>query len=150
MRAGTASRVWRTIFVVQGIVLLAFGIAGLLITTLAGSISLSREANLLIIQSNVVHSGLLALVGAGSLIAARWHSAMLAWAFAQTAGFILLFLYGTAQSTANKSSTWLYLDPAENFLHAALAIAGFVMLCGVAAIRSPRVPGSHSRPHPTY
>ena len=129
-----ASRIWRSILSAQGAVLVLLGGVGLALTSLGKGPQPWNEVRVLVFPLNSVHSGFLAAVGLGSLIAARWHAATLLWAFAQCAGFVFLFVYGTAQSTADKASTWLWLDPSENFLHAALAVIGFVILCGTAAV----------------
>ncbi|WP_188987257.1 DUF4383 domain-containing protein [Saccharopolyspora thermophila] len=128
---------WQVVLVAQGLVLVVLGLAGLV----SGGWQTSGDYPALwIFQFNAAHSSLLLGWGVLAVVASWWRWSTAAFAAAQMVGGILLFLYGTAESTVGESRTVLSLDPAENFLHAGLAVLGFLILCGVASApaRGPR------------
>lgn len=127
------SAVWRLVIMIEAAILILLGIAGLTIDGMHGGWNWRNDTPLLFFQINSVHSVFLTAVGLVALLAAPWQRTLIWWAAAQATGFTVLFLYGTAQSTADRSSTVFQLDPTENFLHAGLAIAGFVILVGANA-----------------
>lgn len=126
---------WRLVHAVEGVLLMVLGAAGLIALTVP-----PEDQPLVVFELNPAHAvlllvtGVLAVVSTWSLRTIRWFAA------AELVVFLVLFLYGTAQSTANESSTIFALDPPENFLHAALALLGFIVLCGAYV-----VPGSAGR-----
>lgn len=138
-----ASVGWQLVAMIEGAVLVLLGAAGLIVDRMHGGWDWHNDAPLLFFQINSTHSVFLIAVGLAAILAAPWQRTLTWWAAAQFAGFIVLFLYGTAQSTADRSSTVFELDATENFLHAGLAAAGFVILVGANA--RPRLRAR--RPH---
>jgi hypothetical protein len=97
---------------------------------------------------NSAHSLVLLVVGIVVCAAAYRHGTTLVTSGLLCVGFVFLFMYGAAQSTADKASTWLWLDPPEIFLHAALAIVNFVVFFGACMVpwwrrRSQKLLGAH-------
>ncbi|GAA2788675.1 hypothetical protein GCM10010470_24140 [Saccharopolyspora taberi] len=129
---------WRSVISVEGLGLVLLSGAGLLMTVPSQP---TDEVTVLFLPLNPVHSGLLLVAGVLAAIAARWCRGLAVFAAAQAAGFAALCCYGSA----DKASTVFLLDPPETFLHAALAFAGFVTLCGLTAARprgvAQRAPG---------
>jgi hypothetical protein len=121
--------IWILVHVVQGVLLIVLGAVGLIALTVP-----PEDQQVVLFELNPAHAllllvtGVLAVVSAWTLRTIRWFAA------AELAVFLVLFLYGTAQSTANESSTIFSLDPPENFLHAALALLGFIVLCGAYVV----------------
>ncbi|CAM04738.1 uncharacterized protein DUF4383 [Saccharopolyspora erythraea NRRL 2338] len=129
-----ASMAWRLVLAAVGLVLVGFGTAGLVALGTGPGLGLDNEADVLFLRLNSGHSVLLVVVGALSMGFATNHTGMLRWSLFMFAAFTALFLYGTAQSTADKTTTWFRLDPAEMFLHAGLALVGFVVAVGAGAV----------------
>lgn len=129
-----ASLIWRAVLAAEGIVLIGLGAATLIVLAFTAGLSPSQEAQPTFFPFNSAHGALLLAVGCVTILMARWHKSLITWSAVLCVGFVVLFLYGTAQSTADQSSTWLWLDPAENFLHAGIAVVNFIVLSGAAAV----------------
>jgi hypothetical protein len=138
-----ASVVWRLVVTIEAAILMLLGIAGLTVDRMHGGWNWHNDAGLLFFRINPVHSAFLIAVGLAAMFTATWQRTLVWWAAAQATGFTVLFLYGTAQSTAEKSSTVFELDATENFLHAGLAAAGFVILAGATAYPGFRIRWPH-------
>ncbi|GAB3289454.1 DUF4383 domain-containing protein [Parasphingorhabdus pacifica] len=123
---------WRTVGSLQGLVLILLAAVGLIMAAGEQRPLARSEAPLLLFDLNPAHAVLLLATGVLSLLSAQWRTSLLWFSVAETTGFVVLFLYGTAESTAGEGRTPLELDAAENFLHAGLALIGFCMLCGVS------------------
>lgn len=104
--ARKASMIWRLLLSAMALIMLALGLAGLITLIASTGFALRHEVNILGYALNPAHSILLLAVEAATLIAARWHGTLLSWCAVLFAGFIVLFLYGTTQCTAQTSSTW--------------------------------------------
>ena len=118
----------RVVGILQGIVLIVIAVVGLI----GAQQQPVAETPMVLFDLNPMHALLLLVIGVLSLIAAQWRASLLWFSVAETVGFLVLFLYGTAESTAGESRTPLALDPAENFLHAGLAVVGFFIMCGIS------------------
>jgi peptidoglycan/LPS O-acetylase OafA/YrhL len=121
---------WGLVLAAEGLVLILLGLLGL---ANAGWRASDDVPVLVVFELNTAHSVLLLVVGVLALIAAPWRRGVTVFAATQMVLGVLLFVYGTAESTADKSRTPFSLDPAENFLHAGLAVVGFIVLCAVAS-----------------
>ena len=128
------SMVWRLITSIEGLALVLLGGAGLIVLAANTEFRLADGATVGFLPLNWAHSALLIAAAALTVVFAYRHDSILMWSLLTCAAFTVLFLYGTAQSTAQKSSTWLWLDPPENFLHAGIAIVSFVILCAAGAV----------------
>jgi hypothetical protein len=135
VKSTTAWLVWRSILTAEGLALVLIGASGLVSTSRAPGPPLSREPNVLLFQLNPAHSALLLLTGLIAVVAAQRLRSFVWWSAVQMVGFLLLFLWGTAQSTAQETSTPFLFDAAENFLHGGLAALGFVLLIGGVSVR---------------
>lgn len=143
---------WQLVAMIEGAALVLLGAVGLIVDRMHGSWDWHNDAPLLFFQINSTHSVLLIVVGLATMLTAPWQRTLTWWAAAQFTGFTVLFLYGTAQSTADRSSTVFELDATENFLHAGLAVVGFVILVGANAYpwfrtRRPRRLSTYLRRH---
>jgi uncharacterized protein DUF4383 len=118
---------WQLLLGAEGMVLVLLGLLGLANAGWRASVDVPV---LVIFQLNTAHSVLLLVAGVLALIAAPWRFGVVLFAAVQMIGGIMLFVYGTAESTVGEGRTPFSLDPAENFLHAGLAILGFLILCG--------------------
>ncbi|MER5387585.1 DUF4383 domain-containing protein [Saccharopolyspora sp. NPDC002686] len=125
---------WQLLLAAEGLLLIALGLLGL---ANAGWHASGDVPVLLVFQLNTAHSLLLLSFGAVAVLAAPWRRCAVLCATVQTVGGVLLFVYGTAESTLDKGRTPLLLGPAENFLHAGLAVLGFVILCGLESMPRP-------------
>lgn len=132
----TASRAWSAVLDVEGAFLVALGLLAL---ATAGWHPSHDVAVLGVFHLNTPHAVLLVVVGALALAASPFRRGMMVFATVQMVGGLMLFVYGTAESTVSPTRTALELGPAENFLHAGLAVLGFIVLCGVSAARPERV-----------
>ncbi|MGP4015082.1 DUF4383 domain-containing protein [Saccharopolyspora sp. 5N708] len=125
---------WPLVLAAEGLVLILLGLLGL---ANAGWRASDDVAVLVIFELNTTHSILLLVAGVLALVAVRWRRGVVVFAASQMVVGVLLFVYGTAESTAGEDRTPFSLDPAENFLHAGLAVLGFIILCGVTSAPSP-------------
>ncbi|GAA4864846.1 DUF4383 domain-containing protein [Saccharopolyspora rosea] len=139
----TGARTWSAVLDVEGAFLVALGLLAL---AGAGWHPSHDVAVLGVFHLNTAHAVLLVVVGAFALAASPFRRGMLVFATVQMVGGVLLFLYGTAESTVSPTRTALELGPAENFLHAGLAVLGFIVLCGVSAARPGRGERHRRRP----
>ncbi|MGI8306683.1 DUF4383 domain-containing protein [Saccharopolyspora hattusasensis] len=128
---------WQLLLGAEGLVLVLLGLLGL---ANAGWRASGDVPVLVVFHLNTAHSVLLLIVGVLALLAAPWRRAVALFAALQMVGGVLLFVYGTAESTAGEGRTPFLLHPAENFLHAALAMLGFIILCGVESTPRPARP----------
>lgn len=129
-----SSHRWRWALGAEGLLLIALGATGLVLLLSTSGPQLSNEARVLLFPLNSAHSALLVIVGLLTVGATNRHGSLLWWSLAMCTGFVGLFLYGTGQSAGDKSTTWLWLDPSENFLHAGIALVSFVILLGSCAV----------------
>ncbi|MEV0084601.1 DUF4383 domain-containing protein [Saccharopolyspora sp. NPDC050642] len=124
---------WQLVLGAEGLLLILLGLLGL--------VNAGRPAGgatvLVVFHLNTAHSVLLLVAGALALVAAPWRRGVALFAAVQMVGGVMLFVYGTAESTAGEGRTPFLLHPAENFLHAGLAVLGFIILCGVESTPRP-------------
>ncbi|MEV6229833.1 DUF4383 domain-containing protein [Saccharopolyspora shandongensis] len=122
---------WQLLLGAEGLLLILLGALGLA-GRQAGAVPV-----LVVFHLNTAHSVLLLIAGVLALVAAPWRRGAALFAAVQMVGGVMLFVYGTAESTAGEGRTPLLLHPAENFLHAGLAVLGFIILCGVESTPRP-------------
>ncbi|MCI2418842.1 DUF4383 domain-containing protein [Saccharopolyspora sp. K220] len=128
---------WALVLTAEGLLLVLLGLLGL---ANAGWRASEDVPVLVIFQLNTAHSILLLVAGVLALVAARWRRGVVVFAASQMVVGVMLFVYGTAESTVGEGRTPFSLDPAENFLHAGLAVLGFIILCGVTSAPTPTEP----------
>jgi hypothetical protein len=128
---------WELLLGAEGLVLVLLGLLGLVN---AGWRASEDVEVLVVFQLNTAHSILLLIAGVLALVAALWRFGVVLFAAVQMVGGVMLFVYGTAESTVGEGRTPFSLDPAENFLHAGLAVLGFIILCGVKSAPRPASP----------
>ncbi|MEV0702014.1 DUF4383 domain-containing protein [Saccharopolyspora sp. NPDC050389] len=128
---------WQLLLGAEGLFLILLGLLGL---ANAGWRAAEDVPVLVVFQLNTAHSVLLLIAGVLALVAAPWRRGVALFATVQMVGGVMLFVYGTAESTVGEGRTPLLLHPAENFLHAGLAVLGFIILCGVESTPRPARP----------
>lgn len=128
----TAPAAGRVVGILQGIFLIVIAAVGLIGAWQQPEPLPRAETPMVLFDLSPMHALLLLVTGVLSLIAAQWRASLLWFSTAETVGFLVLFLYGTAEGTAGESRTPLALDAAENFLHAGLALIGFFIMCGIS------------------
>ncbi|MER6988821.1 DUF4383 domain-containing protein [Saccharopolyspora hirsuta] len=128
---------WQLLLAAQGLLLVVLGLLGL---ANGGWRASGDVAVLVVFQLNTAHSLLLLAFGAVEVLAAPWRRTAVLCATVQMVGGLMLFVYGTAESTLDSGRTPFLLGPAENFLHAGLAVVGFVILCGLESVPRPTRP----------
>ncbi|MGW1680943.1 DUF4383 domain-containing protein [Saccharopolyspora sp. NPDC002376] len=128
---------WQMLLAAEGLLLIALGLLGLANASWRAS---GDVPVLVVFQLNTAHSLLLLSFGVVAVLVAPWRRAAVLCATVQMVGGVLLFVYGTAESTLDKGRTPFLLGPAENFLHAGLAVLGFMILCGLESMPRPTRP----------
>lgn len=126
------SRTVRTILLVEAGLLVALGVAGVVVSGSAG-LTAQPETHVLWFRMNLGHSLLLLVTGAAIFAVCRWHRALKRFAWVQTAVYLGLFVFGTAFSAGQPSATALDLNTADHILHAALGIFGVVAVMSLNA-----------------
>ncbi|MFI0468382.1 MULTISPECIES: DUF4383 domain-containing protein [Saccharopolyspora] len=124
---------WQLLLGAEGLLLILLGLLGLV----NAGWQAGGATVLVVFHLNTAHSVLLLIAGALALVAAPWRRGVALFAAVQMVGGVMLFVYGTAESTAGEGRTPFLLHPAENFLHAGLAVLGFIILCGVESTPRP-------------
>ncbi|GAA2797839.1 DUF4383 domain-containing protein [Saccharopolyspora taberi] len=118
----------------QGIALLALGVAGIALNT--GP----PVPQLLGMQLNMPHSVLLAVTGAGATTLLAWRRPLRWFLTAEFLVYLMLFVYGSAVEAGTTRRSWLDTDTAGNFLHAGLSTFSVALLLLIFL-----TPGAESR-----
>jgi hypothetical protein len=125
-------RTARVALVVEGVVLIGWGVWGL-IAAMTQPRAGASGPEVLWIHLTWPHATLLVLTGVLAIVVAPSYRWALRFSVAQAVGYGLLFIVGAGHHN------W-FADPADDFLHAALALVGLAMLLwiavrGVAGVR---------------
>lgn len=129
----------QVILALQAVILAGFALASLsVIFTTTGTV-----AEVIVFRMNILHSAILLAVAVLSGVALLHVRIARMWISAQTAGFMLLFIVGTALSANRPQDTRLALDAAGNLGHLTLGLIGLTLLLFVAGpwLTGNRVPG---------
>lgn len=134
----------RGVFVAQGVLVGALGVAGVTIAMVSGD-----QGQVLGFQLNVLHSAILIAAAVAGATATARRRAMRFWIALQTLGFLVLYVAGTASSAGPDTETMLDLNAADNFLHLGLVLvavlAGALQFALSATSRDVAPPSRHER-----
>jgi hypothetical protein len=122
----------RIALVVEGLVLIGWGVWGLIAAMNHPPAGVTGP-EVLWIHLTWPHATLLVLTGVLAIAVARSYRWALRFSIVQAVGYALLFIVGAGHQN------W-FADPADDFLHAAIAIVGLVLLMwigvrGIAGVR---------------
>lgn len=110
----------------QGVLLIALGITGA-VRNWHAPLTGTPEIYVLGFQMNLAHSVVVLVTGFLALAAMFWRTMLRKYLIAQLVVYLVLFLYGTAESAGSPRETFLNLNSADNFLHAGLCAFALIL-----------------------